>query len=99
MAAPDDVEDHPDEHRFVLEVDGRDAQLVYRREPGRLVLVHTEVPDELGGRGLGGVLVQHAVDVAQDEGLTLRPDCPYARSWLEKHPDQTAKLTIDWPAG
>lgn len=99
MAAPVDVQDRPDEHRFVLLVDGREAELVYRRQPDRLVLIHTGVPEELGGRGLGGVLVQHAVDVAAAEGLTLRPECPYARSWLEKHPDAAAAVTVDWPKG
>jgi predicted GNAT family acetyltransferase len=99
MAAPGDVEDRPDEHRFVLVVDGQEAQLVYRRSAERLVLVHTEVPDELGGRGLGGVLVQHAVDVAAAAGLTVRPECPYARRWLEEHPDAAAAVTIDGPKG
>jgi predicted GNAT family acetyltransferase len=99
MATPDDVEDRPGEHRFVLEVEGRLAELVYRREARRLVLVHTGVPDELGGQGLGGVLVQHAVDVAAADGLTVRPECPYARAWLEKHPEAAAAVTIDWPEG
>jgi uncharacterized protein len=99
MAVPVDVEDHPDEHRFVLELDGHEAQLVYRRDGDRLVLVHTEVPEELGGRGLGGVLVQHAVDLANAEGLTIRPECQYARAWLEKQPEQAAAVTIEWPQG
>jgi predicted GNAT family acetyltransferase len=99
MAAPEDVEDRPSEHRFVLEVDGHLAELVYRREPERLVLIHTGVPEELGGHGLGGVLVRHAVDVAAAEGLTIRPECPYARAWLEKHPDAAAAVTIEWPKG
>ena len=91
------VTDHPDRHRFELEVDGVVAELVYRREGDRLVLVHTGVPDELGGRGLGGVLVQAAVDQAATEGVTIVPECPYARAWLEKHPDQAGRVTIDWP--
>lgn len=24
------------------------------------------------------------------------PDCPYARTWLERHPDVAARVTIDW---
>jgi predicted GNAT family acetyltransferase len=45
------------------------------------------------------VLVQHAVDVAAAAGLTIRPECEYARAWLEKHPDEAAAVRIDWPAG
>jgi predicted GNAT family acetyltransferase len=96
MADPS-VTDNPAAHRFELEVDGHLAELVYRLRGSTLVLVHTGVPDELGGRGLGGVLVRAAVDRAEAEGLTLRPECPFARSWLEKHPDEAARVTIDWP--
>ena len=88
--------DNPDEHRFELTEDGHLAQLVYRLEGDRLRLVHTEVPDELGGRGLGGVLVRAALDRAEADGLTIVPDCPFARGWLEKHPDDAARATIAW---
>ena len=85
--------------RFVLEEDGHEAQLVYRLDGDRLVLVHTEVPDELGGRGLGGVLVQAALDRAAADGLTIVPQCPFARSWLEKHPEAIGSTPVDWPGG
>ena len=48
-------------HRFLLEMDGAVAELVYRRNSRRLVLVHTGVPDELGGRGIGTHLVEAAI--------------------------------------
>jgi predicted GNAT family acetyltransferase len=93
MADPGEVKDEAGK-RFVLEVDGHEAELVYELDGDRLTLVHTGVPDELGGRGLGGVLVRAAVDRAAAEGLTVIPKCPFARSWLEKHPDQAARVTI-----
>lgn len=94
----DDLTASDDGNRFLLVVDGHEAELVYRREGDRLVLVHTGVPEELGGRGLGGVLVRAALDRAVAEGLTLVPECPFARAWLEKHPDEAASAAIDWPA-
>jgi predicted GNAT family acetyltransferase len=90
------VTDNPDASRFELHVEGHLAELVYRRRGDRLILVHTEVPEELGGRGLGGVLVRAAVDRAAAEGLTVAPWCPFARSWLEKHPDEAARIAVDW---
>lgn len=91
------VVDRPDEHRFVLEEDGHVAELVYRVVDGVLVLVHTGVPDALGGRGIGGRLITAAVDRAEAEGLAIRPDCPFARGWLSSHPDVSARVRIDWP--
>ena len=82
--------------RFAIHLDGHVAERVYRLEGDHLRLVHTGVPEELGGRGLGGVLVNAAVDRAEAEGLTIIPDCPFARGWLEKHPEDAARVTIDW---
>ncbi len=82
--------------RLEVRADGEVAELVYRRNGNRLVLVHTEVPEAMGGRGVGGQLVQAAVAKAVASGMTVVPLCPYARSWLQRHPDEAAKASIDW---
>jgi predicted GNAT family acetyltransferase len=96
MSNTNEVADDHANHRFVVEQDEGVAQLVYRERGEELVLVHTEVPEALGGRGLGGTLVQAAVDRAAREGLTLVPYCPYASSWLRKHPDEVGSVKVDW---
>ena len=82
---------------FRIEVDGQTAVLDTRSEGDRFVLVHTEVPDELEGQGIGSQLVRAALEHAAANDLTLVPECPFARSWLEKHPDEAAAVAIDWP--
>jgi predicted GNAT family acetyltransferase len=82
--------------RLVAEIDGHEAELVYRRNGSRFILLHTGVPDALSGRGIGGRLVAAAVEVAHQENLTLVPLCPYAREWLGRHPDATAGVSMDW---
>ena len=91
-----DVIDNTDASRFELRADGWLAELVYRVRAGRLVLVHTEVPFELEGRGIGGRLVTAAVDRAAREDRTLVPLCPFARGWLERHPEVASRAVIDW---
>jgi predicted GNAT family acetyltransferase len=91
--------DNAAESRFEVVVDGVRAELVYRRTGRRLVLIHTETPDELEGRGIGSALVRAAVDTAERADLTLVPRCPFARSWLEGHPEEAARVRIEWPAG
>jgi predicted GNAT family acetyltransferase len=93
---PQRVTDNQAGSRFELHADGELAKLLYRRNGDRLVLVHTEVPEQLEGRGLGGALVRAAVARAAREGMTLVPLCPFARGWLDRHPGVAGQVTIDW---
>ena len=90
------VNDNQADSRLEIRADGELAELLYRTRAGRLILVHTEVPEALGGRGLGGELVRAAIGKAPAEGMTLVPLCPFARGWLERHPEEAAKVAIDW---
>ena len=92
------VTDNQGDSRLEIRADGELAELVYRTRAGRLILVHTEVPEALGGRGLGGELVRAAIGKAVADGMTIVPLCPFARSWLERHPDETKAVQIDWTA-
>jgi uncharacterized protein len=100
MDAPDQtaqVVDNPAAGRFEVRVDGALGELTYRRVGKRLVLIHTGVADELEGRGIGGRLVRFALEQAIAGELTIVPRCPFARRWLERHPEAAAQVTIDWP--
>jgi predicted GNAT family acetyltransferase len=96
MNADERVTDNRAESRFEVTLDGALSELIYRRRADRLVLIHTEVPEELEGHGLGGTLVKAAVDRAVSEGLTVVPLCPFARTWLERHPETAATVNVDW---
>ena len=90
------VTDNQAGSRLELRADGRLAELRYRRNGRRLVLIHTEVPPELEGRGTGGALMSAAGDRAARDAMTIVPLCPFARSWLQRHPDAASRVTIDW---
>jgi hypothetical protein len=90
------VTDNQAESRFEVHADGHLAELQYRRNGNRLVLIHTEVPESLEGQGIGGDLMAAAVDRAAREGMTLVPLCPFARVWLQRHPDAGERAGIDW---
>ena len=92
------VTDNQDGSQLEIRADGQLAELIYRKRAGRLILVHTEVPEALGGHGLGGELVRAAIRKAKAENMTLVPLCPFARSWLERHPDEAGAVPIDWTA-
>ena len=83
------VEHRPADHRFVADVAGGEAVLIY--EPlarGSLDLEHTIVPEEARGGGVGDALVRAAVAYARREGVQLVPTCPYVEAWLARHPKE-----------
>ena len=41
------------------------------------------------------MLVRAAVSRAVREGLTVVPLCPFARHWLERHPEVASTVTIE----
>lgn len=87
-AAVVEVADAPEEGRLEARIDGALAGFVtYRRRPGRLSLVHTEVDPAFEGRGVGGALIRAAVMQARAEDLVILPFCPFARDWLARHPE------------
>jgi hypothetical protein len=52
-----------------------------------VVLPHTEVDSEWGGRGIGSMLARRAFEDARADGLTVLPFCPFMKRWAELHPD------------
>jgi len=88
------VLDVPESSRFEIHVDGRLAGFAqYRTKvPGLIVFTHTEIDDAFEGRGLGSVLVREALDAARSRGLSVRPDCPFVRAYIARHPDEYLAL-------
>ncbi len=93
---PDSVLDDDLGHRLTINLDSGVAELVYRVDDRHLTIVHTEVPEQMRGRGIGGRLVRAALERAEAEGLSVVPLCPYARKWLRDHPEQARTVSVDW---
>jgi len=80
------------QHRFELEVDGHVAAAYYERSGDVITFEHTEVPSELGGKGIGSKLVKGALDQVRAEGLKVVAQCPFVKGWIGKHPDYAGLL-------
>lgn len=83
----DRVQHQPQASRFVIEVDGQCAVLDYQQQDGRMVIIHTGVPEALRGQGLAAELTRAALDHVQTHGLKVTPACAYAASFLRRHPE------------
>lgn len=78
--------------RFTTRVDGVEAVLDYRLAGDLMMIEHTGVPPEIGGRGIAGRLVRAAFDHARGQGWQVRPACSYAEVWAQRHPEYHSLL-------
>jgi predicted GNAT family acetyltransferase len=82
------VADEPAEARFAARAGERQAgYLSYRRAGHSIALLHTEVETDFEGEGVGGALVSAALADARRRGLEVLPFCPFANSYLRRHPE------------
>ncbi len=73
------------EQRWEADVDGALALITYDERDGTLYLLHTEVPTEAEGRGIGGSLVKAALEHARGAEMKVAPFCAFARSYMDRH--------------
>jgi len=81
----DTVINNTAKHRYELEVEGHLAATYYKLTDGVITFVHTEVPPELSGKGVGSKLVKGALDQVRGQGLKVVAQCVFVKGWIEKH--------------
>lgn len=82
-----DVVEKPGENRFELSLDGGTALVAYQRDGNRLVLLHTEVPSEFSGQGIGSRLAKGVLDQIRASGRKAVIRCPFLKEWIARHPE------------
>src|SRR6266576_3570615 len=75
------------QHRYELAIDGHVAATYYQIAAGVITFTHTEVPPELGGKGIGSKLIKGALDQVLADGLKVVAQCPFVKAWIDKHPE------------
>ena len=84
---PITVVNNRERQEYEVSADGETAFLEYRVHDGTLVLMHTEVPEKLGGRGIGTALAAYAFNDAKAQGLPVKVYCPFVLAYLKRHPE------------
>ena len=74
--------------RYVVNVDGHEAEMTYSRAgKGLIIIDHTGVPDALRGKKVGQALADHAVAEARAGGWKIIPLCPFFKAQAVRHPE------------
>jgi predicted GNAT family acetyltransferase len=81
------VVNNPKKFRFEVVSGALISKLEYRLGRYKIALVHTEVPEELQGQGIGSALIRTALQHARDNELTVLPHGPFVAAYIERHPE------------
>ena len=66
--------------RYTLDINGELAKVEYRLKDNKMYLVHSEVPYNLRGQGIGKVLVEKTFEKLTEEGFQAVAVCSYVRA-------------------
>lgn len=87
MMIDPEIHDDTSAHRYVLEIDGHTAVVMYNAVEGGLLITETLVPEALEGRGIASRLARHVLADIRARGLVVLPTCPFFARYLQKHPE------------
>ena len=78
---------------YIAENNRRLAEMIYVwAGTDRFIIEHTEVSDELSGKGAGKQMVAAAVAFARERDVKIIPLCPFAKSVFDKTPEYRVVL-------
>ncbi len=91
-----DIVRNDERNRYELRREGHLAELVFERDEDAIIIIHTAVPHEMEGTGVGGELVRAVLADAKEHHLGVVPACPFARGWPRRHPEAAEGVDIRW---
>ena len=83
-------------HRFEAAFGKKIAKIDYAQSNGRLNLLHTEVPNEYQGQGIGSDLARAALEYARGEKLEVIPTCPFVATYIRRHPEYLGMVAPEY---
>jgi len=75
------------QQQFEIHAEDNVAVLVYRFYKNDIALMHTDVPDALGNRGIASALAKFALEWAKEQHKKIMVYCPFVASYLKRHPE------------
>src|SRR6516225_9737719 len=82
-------------HRLEERVGDSVAFLSYTiDDQNQMMIWHTEVPPSMQHMGIGGKLVEEAVQLASRRSSRLRIVCPFAKEYLARHPELKERYAV-----
>lgn len=87
-----EVIDNANQGRFEMALGEELAVSYYKIVHGRVVLLHTEVPQQLSGQGIGSQLAHGVFEIIRSRGQHVVAKCPFMAAYASRHPEYSALL-------
>jgi uncharacterized protein len=78
--------------RFELIIDGKTAIATYKLFDGGISFLHTEVPVESEGKGVGSAMAKYVLEYAKTNNLKIYPLCPFIKTYIDRHTEYQSLL-------
>ncbi|WP_024793482.1 GNAT family N-acetyltransferase [Tomitella biformata] len=90
------ISHQPEQHRYVITVDGTEAGFAAYQDAGaNRDFDHTVIDGAFGGQGLAGKVVEFALSDSAANGLGIIPTCSYVHKFVIKNPQHLAHVPAD----
>ncbi|MCP9200803.1 N-acetyltransferase [Gramella sp. GC03-9] len=74
-----------EKNKFEVLVENHVAFVTYKLHKDEISFMHTEVPEELSGKGIGSFLAKNVLEYAKKNHLKVKPYCPFIKAYIDKH--------------
>jgi uncharacterized protein len=82
------VENNTEKQQYEAKVDGKVVAFAEYRPVGQSIMfTHTEVNEDLEGKGVGSQLIRYALEDTKAKGMTAIPMCPFVKIFIQRHKD------------
>jgi predicted GNAT family acetyltransferase len=81
------ITNNTNKNRFELTIDGKIAVVEYSLFENGIRFLHTEVPDELEGKGIASAMAKYVLEYAKATNLKVSLLCPFIKAYVDRHPE------------
>ena len=96
MAAGYNIDNNEKLMHFEIHEGDDIAYLEYRFYKKDIALMHTEVPESMGGKGVASALAEYAFKFAKEHKKPVMVYCPFVAAYLKRHPELREQLDKEY---
>lgn len=89
----DQITHNEAEQQFEITVDGDTAFAQYSKQKDDVIVYpHTVVPKSIDDQGIGTALATYAMNYARENGLKIKPRCPFIAHFMKENLEEYGDL-------